>query len=332
MRFLSRKKKMNLYTFLNKIISFFPLNNLSLIEQQITAIFCSIIIRYLIIKQKNNQESLIFDKNDLHDNTLKKIYYYLFNLNLSELDIIKQKSLNMINKLNKKEEAENEKKNKEKFLELDNYEINGNNEKGHFKKNKNIIYPERKPHYDSIINRYNKNENDNNNENDKDNSVNYFSDEDEFLLMDEDNKRRFNNKNENDNDDGGYDDENDENINPKDNSDGENSDNDDRDQEFLTVKNDSKFSFSYYYNKFANEKLIINMREINEFKLFELMMKDIQYNDNNFLNEIFQNIKSSQGNDKLQLIEKYKGMHKIYFPDKNVYTYRRIVKIIRKNK
>ena len=33
------------------------------------------------------------------------------------------------------------------------------------------------------------------------------------------------------------------------------------------------------------------MREINEFKLFELMMKDIQYNDNNFLNEIFQNIK-----------------------------------------
>ena len=134
-------------------------------------------------KQKNNQESLIVDKNDLHDNTLKKIYYYLFNLNLSELDIIKQKSLNMINKLNKKEEAENEKKNKEKFLELDNYEINGNNEKGHFKKNKNIIYPERKPHYDSIINRYNKSENDNNNENDKDNSVNYFSDEDEFLLM-----------------------------------------------------------------------------------------------------------------------------------------------------
>lgn len=327
-----KKKKMNLYTFLNKIISFFPLNNLSLIEQQITAIFCSIIIRYLIIKQNNNQEILNVDKNDIHDNTLKKIYYYLFNLNLSELDIIKQKSLNMINKLNKKEEAENEKKNKEKFLELDNYEINGNNEKGHFKKNKNIIYPERKPHYDSIINRYNTNENDNNNENDKDNSVNYFSDEDEFLLMDEDNKRRFNNKNENDNDDGGYDDENDENINPKDNSDGENSDNDDRDQEFLTVKNDSKFSFSYYYNKFANEKLIINMREINEFKLFELMMKDIQYNDNNFLNEIFQNIKSSQGNDKLQLIEKYKGMHKIYFPDKNVYTYRRIVKIIRKNK
>ena len=52
-------KKVNLYTFINKVISFFPVIMLSLIEHQIVSIFCSTIIRYLILKQKSNQEVLL---------------------------------------------------------------------------------------------------------------------------------------------------------------------------------------------------------------------------------------------------------------------------------
>ena len=37
------------------------------------------------------------------------------------------------------------------------------------------------------------------------------------------------------------------------------------------------------------------------------------------------------GLEKLKLIEKYKGIQKIYFPNKDVVSYRRIVRIIRKN-
>ena len=71
------------------------------------------------------------------------------------------------------------------------------------------------------------------------------------------------------------------------------------------MKKDTQNSFSNYYNKFANEKLVVSLREINEFKLFELMMKDLELNDNNTLKNIYEKISRTYGNEKLELIEKY---------------------------
>ena len=182
-------KKADLYTFINKVISFFPFIMLSLIEQQIISIFCSIIIRYLIIKQKNNQEVLLCDKNDsryFDNNNYEKIYFYIFYLNLNQLNLIKQKSINALKKLEKKEEMKNI-KNKEKFIIVNSYEINDNG-KAHFKNNKDMIYPEREPHNKSILNKLE------NKENNVYDSSDYFQNDDEFLIINEYNKK-YNNEN-----------------------------------------------------------------------------------------------------------------------------------------
>ena len=309
-------KKVNLYTFINKVISFFPVNILSLVEQQIIAIFCSTIIRYLILKQKNNQVVLIYDKMDLNytGNNYEKIYYYIFVLNLNQIHLIKQKSVNILKKMEKKEEMDDI-KNKERKIVINSYEINETNGKEHFKKNIEMIFPEREPHNKSIIN---KTENDN----DNDNNNSYFDDffnDDEFLIINEYNKRYNNEENEE------YNDEN-ENYYLEDNE-----EEDDRDEDFLTLKKEYKNSFLFYYNKFANEKLIVSLKQINEFQLFQLMMKDLELSNKNILKEIFDKIQKMHGIEKLKLIEKYKGIQKIYFPNKDVVSYRRIVRIIRKN-
>ena len=307
-------KKVNLYTFINKVISFFPVNILSLVEQQIIAIFCSTIIRYLILKQKNNQEVLIYDKMDLNytGNNYEKIYYYIFVLNLNQIHLIKQKSVNILKKMEKKEEMDDI-KNKERKIVINSYEINETNGKEHFKKNIEMIFPEREPHNKSIINKT---------ENDNDNNNSYFDDffnDDEFLIINEYNKRYNNEENEE------YNDEN-ENYYLEDNE-----EEDDRDEDFLTLKKEYKNSFLFYYNKFANEKLIVSLKQINEFQLFQLMMKDLELSNKNILKEIFDKIQKMHGIEKLKLIEKYKGIQKIYFPNKDVVSYRRIVRIIRKN-
>ena len=314
-------KKVNLYTFINKVISFFPVIMLSLIEHQIVSIFCSTIIRYLILKQKSNQEVLICDKNDLNfvGNNYEKIYFYIFYLNLNQLNLIKQKSLDIMKKFEKKEEIKTL-KNNDKLLYVNSYEINEKNGKAHFKRNKDMIFPEREPHDKSIIN---KSESEENNDNIfKD----YFSNDDEFLIIEEYNKK-YNNKN---NEEEEYNDENIDPINENSKDYEEEEDEDDRDENFLTMKKDYKNSFLLYYNKYANEKLVVSLKQINEFKLFELMMKDLELNDKNILHEIFDKINRTYGKEKLELIEKYKGMQKISFQNRNVFLYRKIVKIIKK--
>ena len=315
-------KKVNLYTFINKVISFFPVKKLSLIEQQIVSIFCSTIIRYLILKQKNNQDVLLCDKVDLNfiNNNYTKIFFYLFNINLTQLDIIKNKSTSISNRIDKNEELLLFKK-RQNLIVIDSYEINDKNGKKHFKKNKDMEYSEREPHDKSIININKYKLEDNNDEN---NSYDFFNNDDEFLIIDEYNKKL--------NEEEEY---NDENINPideenyeEDNE--EDDDDDDRDQYFLTIKNNNKNSYLKYYNKYANEKLIVNLKQINEFKLFEIMMKDIELNDKNTLNEIFDKINKTYGENKLKLIEKYRGIQKISFQNKSIISYRRIVKIKRK--
>jgi hypothetical protein len=296
---------------------------LSLIEQQIISIFCSIIIRYLIIKQKNNQEVLLCDKNDsryFDNNNYEKIYFYIFYLNLNQLNLIKQKSINALKKLEKKEEMRNI-KDKEKFIILNSYEINDNG-KAHFKNNKDMIYSEREPHNKSILNKLE------NKENNVYDSSDYFQNDDEFLIINEYNKKY---NNENNSEDEEYYDENVDEVNEENSKEFNEENDDDKDENFLTVKKDSQNSFINYYNKFANDKLVVSLREINEFKLFELMMKDLELNDKNSLKNIYEKISRTYGNEKLELIEKYKGMQKIYFHDKNIVSYRKIVKIIKNN-
>ena len=325
-------KKVNLYIFLNKVISFFPVYILSLVEQQIVAIFCATIIRYLLLKQKNNQDVLICDKINakIIGNNFEKIYFYIIKLNLRQLDLIKKKSLNILKKMEQQEEMKRFKLTEKKII-INTYEINEKNGKEHFKKNKEVEYSEREPHDKSIKNQ-NQTKDDENSDN---NSVDYFDNEDEFLIINEYNKKF---KNENNNDDNDY---NDENINPDEddeNNDDEyedkenqyDNDEDDRDQDFLTLKNNFKNSFLQYYHKYANEKLVLNLREINEFKLFEIMMKDIELNDKNILNDILDKLNKALGKNILDIIKNYKGIQKIFFPDKNIFSYRKIVKIIKK--
>ena len=311
-------KKVDLYTFINKVISFFPYVMLSVIEQQIISIFCSLIIRYLILKQKNNQEVLLCDKNDIDifDNNYEKIYFFIFYLNLNQLNLIKQRAINDLKRFEKREEMKNT-KNNEKLIILNPYDINENN-KAHFKNNKDMIYSEREPHNKSIIDKSEKKEN-----NVYDDSMDYFSNDDEFLIIREYNKQY---NNENNSEDEEYIDENVEDLNEENSK-----DDDDRDENFITMKKDNKNFFLNYYNKFANEKLVVSLREINEFKLFELMMKDLELNNKNTLINIYDEIKRRYGNEKLELIEKYKGIQKIYFPDKNMVSYRKIVKIVNNN-
>ena len=322
-------KIVNLNNFLCKVISFFPFKDLSLIQHQIVAIFCSLIIRYMIIKQKNNQKILKNDEKDLNDKDTQKIFYFIFNLNLTQLNLIKNKSMLIINNNEKKEEQLNQ-KNQKKEIILDSYIINENNGKNNFKKNTQIIFNERIPHNKSLIKKYDYSDKDND-------SIDYNANEDDFLINNENEFIKNENKNKIivENDD--YDDEN---INPidddenniyNDNSDSiddldENID-DDRDEEFLTIKNKSKDSFMYYYNKFANEELIVYLKQINEFHLFEIMMKDIEINDINFLNTLLNQIKTSQGENKLKLIQEFKGIQKIEFKNRNIFSYRKIVKI-----
>ena len=320
-------KKVNLYNFLCKVISFFPVKDLSLIEHQVIAIFCSLIIRYMIIKQKNNQKILINDDKYLKDIDTQKIFYHIFNLNLNQLNIIKTKSTYIMNK-NQIKEEELTLKNQNKEIIFDTYPINDTNDSNNFKKNTKMVYNERKPHSESIIKKYDYSDNEN--------SIDYKATEDDFLINDD----KFDSKDDNDKYDEKeeYDDENmdplkyDEDENENGYNDGNNEDensncDDDRDEEFLTIKNECKNNFSYYFNKFANEELVVYLRQINEFHLFEIMIKDIEVNDANFLNLLLNQIKTSQGENKLKLIQQFKGIQKIEFKSRNLFSYRKIIKI-----
>jgi len=312
-------KKVNLYNFLCKVISFFPVKDLSLIEHQIIAIFCSLIIRYMIIKQKNNQKILINDDKYLKDIDTQKIFYHIFNLNLTQLNILKTKSIYMLNKSQMKED-ELIHKNQNKEIIFDSYSVNNNNkDSNNFKKNTKMIYNERKPHNESIIKKYDYSNNEN--------LIDYKATEDDFLINDDKYDDKDDVKNDDENmDPFEYDDEN-ENENDDNNEDENNNCDDDRDEEFLTNKNECKNNFNYYFNKFANEELVVYLRQINEFHLFEIMMKDIEVNDTNFLNLILNQIKTSQGENKLELIQQFKGIQKIEFKSRNIFSYRKIVKI-----
>ena len=311
-------KIINLYDFLCKIISFLPVKDLCLVQQEIVSIFCSVIIKYITIKQKNCEKILINEDKNIKEIDIQKIFYYILNLNLNQLNIIKNISRNIIHKYELKEEKELQ-KNLEKEIIIDSYDTNKTKDKNNFKKNTKMTYKERIPHNYSIFKKYDY----------FDNSIDYKANEDDFLINDENN-----------NSDDNSDNYNDENADPMNNRDveddisddidnfyDENNNSDDRDDEFLRRKKENKDTFMNYYNKFANDELIVYLKKINEFQLFENIMKDIEIYDLNFYNQILNQIKTSEGEQKLKLIQEYKGLQKIEFKDKNIFCYRKILKI-----
>ena len=98
----------------------------------------------------------------------------------------------------------------------------------------------------------------------------------------------------------------------------------------MRVKEENKNLFLYYYNKYANDEIIVYLKRINVFRLFENVMKEIEIYDINFYNQLLNQIKTSQGEIKLRLIQEYKGLQKIEFKDKNTFSYRKILKIQKK--
>ena len=251
-------------------------------------------------------------------------------LNLNQLNIIKNKSKYLLNK-NEKKEEELLQKNINKEIIIEPYQINNYsnnniiiNEKSNINflsKNRKMIFKERKPHNYSIFKKY-----DYLNENNSNDSLDYKANEDDFLINNEYNyKEDTDNDNSYEKDNANFDDEN---MDPMDNPGGEDSEYnfddenniDDKDEEFLTLKNESKNTFIYYFNKYACDELIVYLKGINEFNLFELMMKDIEINDKELLNQILEKIKTSLGENKLQLIQEFKGMQKIEFKNKNLFT------------
>lgn len=289
---------------------------------EIISIFCSAIIKYLIIKQKKCEKILTTEGKDVSDIEVQKIYYYILSLNLNQLNIIKNISINIMNKKELKEEKKLQ-KNLQKEIIIDSYERNDIKDKNNFKKNTKTVYKERAPHNYSIFKKYDYFNED----------IDYKANEDDFLI---------NNENtESDNDDN-YDDEN---LPPKNNKDiemeddvsddidalyDENNEVDDRDEDFLRVKEENKNLFLHYYNKYANDEIIVYLKKINVFQLFENVMKEIEIYDINFYNQLLNQIKTSQGEIKLRLIQEYKGLQKIEFKDKNTFSYRKILKIHKK--
>ena len=318
-------KVINLYDFLCKVISFLPLKNLYLVQQEIISIFCTAIIRYLIVKQKNCEKILINEDENIKEIDSQKIFYGILSLNLNQLNIIKNISMISMNKKEKKEEKKL-RKNLEKEIIIDSYDINENKGNNNFKKNRKMVYKERIPHNYSIFKKYDYSNED----------VDYKANEDDFLI----NNENSDNNSDSDENSDNYDDEN---IDPKnkeiedDISDDiddfydENNDiDDDRDEDFLRVKEEKKNMFMHYYRKYANEELILYLKKINEFQLFENVMKEIEMYDLNFYNQLLNQIKTSQGKEKLKLIEDFKGLQKIEFKEKNAFSYRKILKIQKK--
>jgi len=70
----------------------------------------------MIIKQKNNQKVLINEDKFLGDIDTQKIFYCIFNLNLTQLNIIKTKSTYMVNKNQMKEEEKIHKSQKKEIV------------------------------------------------------------------------------------------------------------------------------------------------------------------------------------------------------------------------
>ena len=248
--------------------------------------------------------------------------FFAFERYLNQLNIIKNISINIMNKKELKEEKKLQ-KNLQKEIIIDSYDRNDIKDKNNFKKNTKTVYKERAPHNYSIFKKYDYFNED----------IDYKANEDDFLINNE--------NSESDNDDN-YDDEN---LPPKNNKDiemeddvsddidalyDENNEMDDRDEDFLRVKEENKNLFLHYYNKYANDEIIVYLKKINVFQLFENVMKEIEIYDINFYNQLLNQIKTSQGEIKLRLIQEYKGLQKIEFKDKNTFSYRKILKIHKK--
>ena len=271
-------QKINLNNLIVKIINFFPINNLCSIEQQIISIFCSIMVRFILIQGNNLNDN----KNKIDD-----ILYYLINLNLIQLKLIKKK---LTNELNLNSEYGNI-----------NYQ-NDEDEEKIISRQKEFTFSKRKEHKTSLK---------------IDIKVDKNIDEDDYFV---------DIKNENDDDS-----ESSLNTGGSNNSSKENylldNSEDDKDDEFIKIKK-GQFNFNKYYKSFANESLKIYLKNINEFQMFNIMLKDIELSNK----DLYILIMKKFDNESINLIQTFREYKKIVFNNngKNNYLYRKIIKLKKK--
>ena len=268
-------ENINLYNLIVKVINFFPINNLCSTEQQIISIFCSLMVRFILIQGNN------FNNNKIDD-----ILYHLINLNLNQLKLIKKK---LTNELNLNSEYENNDYKKEEDEEII------------ISRQKEFTFSKRKEHKTSLK---------------IDIKVDKNIDEDDYFV---------DIKDEND------DSESILNTGGSNNSSKENylmdNSNDDKDDEFIKIKK-GQFNFNKYYKSFANESLKEYLKNINEFQMFNIMLKDIELTNK----DLYILILKKFDNDSVNLIQTFREYKKIVFNNngKNNYLYRKIIKLKKK--
>ena len=260
-------QNIDFYSLIVKVMNFFPLKCLSSTEQQIISIFCSLMVRLIIIQGYN------FNNNK---DKLEEILYHLIDLNFSQLKLIKKK---LRKEMNEKTETKEQNNEEEEYI---------------ISREKEFTFTKRKEHKTSLT---------------VDIKSEKYTDEDDYFA---------DIKNENDDDSesslntGG-------NYSSKENNYMEDSE-DDKDDDFIKIKKE-QFNFNKYFKKFANESLKKYLKEINEFQMFDFMLKDIESNNK----ELYTFIMNKFDNETINLIENYRKFKKIVF--NNNFLYRKIIKI-----
>ena len=265
-------QNINLYNLIVKIINFFPINSLCSTEQQIIAIFCSLMVRFILIQG-----------NNFNNNKIDEILYHLINLNLTQLKLIKKK---LATELALNSEYEN------------NDCKNEEDEEKIISRQKEFTFSKRKEHKTSLK---------------IDIKVDKNIDEDDYFV---------DIKDENDDSESSL------NTGGSNNSSKENylmdNCNDDKDDEFIKIKK-GQFNFNKYYKSFANESLKEYLKNINEFQMFNIMLKDIELSNK----DLYILILKKFDNESINLIQTFREYKKIVFTNngKNNYLYRKIIKL-----
>lgn len=303
--------KIQLEPFLVKMLSTFPLNELSVKEHEIIAInICSIIRKLLEMSFQTSMGNLT-EKDE-------NFFQRMISLLIDELHLILKKTkensqlrrMRIFNCTDEDNDYDKEfYEQYEDFVEeLGNEEYSFKNRREHInnKLQEKICLPCMDSSNDENIS--------DDYEADKENKENIQKEDDDYS----------NSEDILSNNDFFYKDDSDE---EKDNS----NSNDNKDDEFIIKATTLKFKFEEYYNKYADLSLKIQLNKINPFEMLHLMLKDIEANNQNLLNKIYQSLDKKKQNNLRNYIQYKKISINIDNKGTNqIYIYRKVLSIKKK--
>ena len=103
-----------------------------------------------------------------------------------------------------------------------------------------------------------------------------------------------------------------------------NDDYEDKDDSFIHPKKENVFET--YYKNFADQSLKAFIKEINEFQMFDIMLKDIEIANENFYKSLLEKLSKK----KLEIIQNFREFKKIKIKtenDSDEFVYRKILKL-----